>query len=94
MIRDTDPTPPHGIARVGVAYIVTRGPRFDSVAAARGVLRFGGEYWRQEPGEVGEWVPAGRASYGMFPGSVYATTDAVRTPPGGEWREIIIEIPA
>jgi len=94
MNRDIDPTPAHGTARPGVAYVIRRGPRFDPVAAARGVLRPGGEYWRQEPGQPGQWVPAGGASYGMFPGSVYATVDAVRLPEGGQWVQILIEIPA
>ena len=77
----------------GVAYVIHRGPRFDAAAAARGVLRGGGEYWRQEPGETGGWVPAvGGVSYGMFPGSVFATRDAVRLPDGGQWVEILLNV--
>jgi len=97
MIRDTDPTPAHGIARPGVAYVIRRGPRFDPVAAARGVLRPGGEYWHGWNGRPlavtsDNWGPADGAR--MFTPAERAKRESFPARLGGMWMEIIIEIPA
>jgi len=91
MIRDTDPTPPHGIVRPGVAYVIRRGPRFDPAAAARGVLRPGGEYWQGRASA--SWGPAVSARY-YTPAERGEINGTGGIPAGAVWQEVIIEIPA
>jgi len=97
MIRDTDPTPAHGIARPGVAYVIRRGPRFDPAAAARGVLRPGGEYfyggytWHNEVRQP-VWAAASIAA--VYTPVEKAARETFAAELGGVWQEVIIEIPA
>lgn len=91
MNRDSDPTPPHGITRPGVAYIVARGPRFSRPWAARGKLVPGGDVWTDTNG--GSWGPADRSTPRYF-----LTREAAQRIAdwygGWEVREVLTEIPA
>ncbi len=95
MNRDSDPTPPHGITRPGVAYVIHRGPRFDSVAAAAGKLAPGGEWWHGagiDGGGASFWGHADGAR--VFSLAERAARESLAADLGGQWVEILTEIPA
>ena len=91
MRRDSDPTPAHGIARPGVAYVIRRGPRFDPDASRAGKLAPGGEYWQGLASA--SWGAASTARY-----YTSAERDEINAtggiPAGAVWQEVLIEIPA
>lgn len=68
------------------AYMIHRAdtPRYDMAAAAKGVLRSGGQYWNRYDNN---WRPA-NAPRDIFTPS---ERDTFPLPTGGEWIEIYIE---
>lgn len=83
----------------GIVYFIRRtdSPKWDTVAAARGVLRRGGQVWDNTAGEwVHHYDTAGRFAGSMFdsndPRNVNNGRGALGLPTGGEWVECFVNV--
>jgi hypothetical protein len=79
----------------GVAYLIHRGPMFCPVAASRGRLAPGGECWHGvgiDGGGASLWGRSVGARY--FTAAERAERESLAAELGGEWVEVLVEIPA